>query len=64
MGSTTTPGRVWKGHHLPGHMGNHRVTIQNLKVVKIDPQNNLLLVEGGVPGKKNSYVVINKAKKK
>ena len=64
MGSTTTPGRVWKGHHLPGHMGNHRATIQNLKVVKIDPQNNLLLVEGSVPGKKNSYVVINKAKKK
>lgn len=64
MGSTTTPGRVWKGHHLPGHMGNHRTTTQNLKVVKIDAQNNILLVEGSVPGSKNSYVIIKKAKKK
>ena len=64
LGSTTTPGRVWKGHHLPGHMGNHRVTTQNLKVVKVDPENNLLLVKGAVPGHKNSYVIIKKAKKK
>lgn len=64
IGSTTSPGRVWKGHHLPGHMGNHRVTLQNLKVVKTDPENNLLLVKGAVPGKRNSYVIIRKAKKK
>ncbi len=64
IGSTTTPGRVWKGHHLPGHMGNHRTTTQNLKVVKIDAENNILLVEGSVPGNKNSYVIIKKAKKK
>jgi large subunit ribosomal protein L3 len=64
IGSTTSPGRVWKGHHLPGHMGNHRVTLQNLKVVKTDPENNLLLVKGAVPGKRNSYVIIKKAKKK
>jgi len=64
MGSTTTPGRVWKGHHLPGHMGNHRTTIQNLKVIKIDAENNLILIEGSVPGNKNSYVVIRTAKKK
>jgi len=64
IGSTTTPGRVWKGHHLPGHMGAKRVTIQNLRVVKIDPQNNLLLVKGAVPGHKNSYLMIRKAKKK
>lgn len=64
IGSTTSPGRVWKGHHLPGHMGNHRVTLQNLKVVKTDPENNLLLVKGAVPGKRNSYVMIRKATKK
>jgi len=64
IGSTTTPGRVWKGHHLPGHMGAKRRTIQNLKVIKIDPQNNLLLVNGAVPGHKNSYLIIRKAKKK
>jgi large subunit ribosomal protein L3 len=45
-------------------MGARRVTIQNLKVVKVDPQNNILLVEGAVPGKANSYLFINQAKKK
>jgi large subunit ribosomal protein L3 len=64
IGSTTTPGRVWKGHHLPGHMGAARVTTQNLRVVKVDAENNLLLVKGSVPGYKNSYLVIKKAKKK
>ncbi len=64
IGSTTTPGRVWKGHHLPGHMGNIQVTTQNLRVVKVDPNNNLLVIKGAVPGPKNSYVIIKKAKKK
>lgn len=64
IGSTTTPGRVWKGHHLPGHMGAARVTVQNLKVVKIDAQNNLLLIKGAIPGHKNGYVIIRRAKKK
>lgn len=64
MGSTTTPGRVWKGHHLPGHMGARRTTIQNLRIVKVDTENNLLLVRGAVPGNKNSYLIIRKAKKK
>lgn len=64
IGSSTTPGRVWKGHHMPGHMGACRVTLQNLRVVKVDPQNNLLLVNGAVPGHKNSYLIIRKAKKK
>jgi len=64
IGSTTTPGRVWKGHHLPGHMGAARVTLQNLRVVKIDLENNLLTVKGAVPGCKNSYLVIRQAKKK
>jgi large subunit ribosomal protein L3 len=64
LGSSTTPGRVWKGHHLPGHMGDHRVTLQNLRIIKVDAQNNLLLIKGAVPGCKNSYLVIKKAKKK
>jgi large subunit ribosomal protein L3 len=64
IGSSTTPGRVWKGHHLPGHMGNCKVTLQNLQVVKVDLQNNLLLVKGAVAGSKDSYLIIKKAKKK
>ncbi|MDD5565548.1 MAG: 50S ribosomal protein L3 [Candidatus Omnitrophica bacterium] len=64
LGSSTTPGRVWKGHHLPGHMGNIRVTTQNLRVVKVDAANNLLLIKGSVPGHKNTYLMIRKAKKK
>jgi len=64
IGSSTTPGRVFKGHHLPGHMGDARVTLQNLKVVKVDTQNNLLMVKGAVPGCKNGYLIIRKAKKK
>jgi len=64
IGSSTTPGRVYRGHHMPGHMGNKNVTIQNLKVIKVDLEKNLLLVEGGVPGHKNGYLVITKALKK
>lgn len=64
IGSTTTPGRVFRGHHMPGHMGDERVTVQNLKIVRVDSNNNLLLVEGAVPGHKNSYLIIKKAKKK
>lgn len=64
MGSSTSPGRVWKGHHLPGHMGACQATLENLKVIKVDVENNLLAVEGGVPGFKNGYLVIKKAKKK
>jgi len=64
VGSTTTPGRVWKGHHMAGHMGAIRVTTQNLKVIKIDAENNILLVKGSVPGFKNGYVIVKKALKK
>ena len=62
-GSTTTPGRVFRGHHQAGHMGNSRETTQNLLVVRADPENNILLVKGSVPGHKNSYVMIRTAKK-
>ncbi len=64
IGSSTTPGRVFKGHHLPGHMGNARVTVQNLKVAAIDAESNLILVTGAVPGPKNGLVLIRSAKKK
>ena len=56
-------GRVTKGHHLPGHMGVDRVTIQNLEILKVDKENNLLVVKGAVPGHKNSYLMVKEAKK-
>lgn len=64
IGSTTSPGRVFKGHHLAGHMGDCRYTAQNLKVVKIDTATNIMMVEGAVSGYNNGYVMIRKAKKK
>lgn len=64
IGSSTTPGRVFRGHHMPGHMGNEKVTVQNLKIIRVDLANNVLLVEGAIPGHKNGYIVITKAKKK
>jgi large subunit ribosomal protein L3 len=64
IGSSTTPGRVFRGHHMPGHMGASRVTTQNLMVVKVDTVNNLLVGKGAVPGHNNSYCIIRKAKKK
>ena len=64
IGSTTFPGRVIKGHHLPGHMGAARVTIQNLRVMKIDPQANLLIIEGAVPGPERQLLTVKKSTKK
>ncbi|MBM3252003.1 MAG: 50S ribosomal protein L3 [Candidatus Omnitrophica bacterium] len=64
IGSSSDPSRVFKGHHLPGHMGAQRVTVQNLKVIKTDAENNIILVKGAVPGHRNSLLVINFAKKK
>lgn len=63
-GSSAAPSRVFRGHHQAGHMGVDKVTVQNLKVVKADIEKNLLLLEGAVPGAKNNYLVIRKAKKK
>ena len=63
MGSTSTPGRVFKGKKLPGHMGNVTVTIQNLKVVKIDLDKNCILVKGSVPGNKGAILKIKDATK-
>ncbi len=64
IGASAFPSRVFKGHHLPGHMGNQRITVQNLEVIKVDKENNLLVVKGSVPGHKNSYLLIKKSKKK
>ena len=58
MGSTSTPGRVFKGKKLPGHMGRVTVTIQNLDVVKIDMDKNVILVKGSVPGCKGAILKI------
>jgi large subunit ribosomal protein L3 len=62
-GSTTTPGRVYKGARGPGHMGDDRVTSQNLKIVLIDADRNLLGVRGAVPGAKGSIVIIKGVRK-
>jgi large subunit ribosomal protein L3 len=56
--------RVPKGKKLPGHMGNSRVTLQNLLIVKVDSELNVILVKGSIPGPKNSYVTISSALKK
>jgi large subunit ribosomal protein L3 len=62
-GSTTTPGRVFKGMRGPGHMGSERVTAQNLRVVLVDAERNLLGVHGAVPGPKGGMVTIREARK-
>ena len=61
IGASSFPSRVVKGMRMAGHMGADRVTVRNLKVLKVDADNNLLLVEGAVPGGPNSIVVIRKA---
>lgn len=64
IGAATDPGRTFKGKRMPGHYGNERVTVQNLKVVDVKPEANLLLVKGAVPGAVNSILLIREAKKK
>lgn len=60
IGAGTDPGRVLKGKGLPGRMGEERVTVRNLQVVKVDPESNLLLVEGAVPGARRGWLIIRK----
>lgn len=64
IGNRLTPGRVIKGRKMAGQMGNKQVTVQNLKIVEIDEEQNLIMVQGGVPGAVNSYVTIRYAAKK
>ncbi|HEY40388.1 MAG TPA: 50S ribosomal protein L3 [Dehalococcoidia bacterium] len=63
IGATTTPGRVFKGTRMAGRMGGEQVTARNLEVVKADPECNLLLVKGAVPGSKNGLLLIKKSSK-
>ena len=60
IGASAYPSRVFKGMRMAGRMGNEKVTVQNLKVVKIIPDKNLLIVKGSVPGHKKSYLIIKK----
>jgi large subunit ribosomal protein L3 len=62
-GAGTTPGRVYKGQRGPGHMGDDRVTVQNLKIVLVDAERNLIAVHGAVPGSKGGLVIIKEARK-
>ena len=63
IGATTTPGRVFKGKKMPGHMGSRKVTSQNVEVMLVDVENNLIGVNGSVPGPKGGLVVIKEARK-
>ena len=63
MGACSAPGRVMKGKKLPGHMGVVKVTIQNLEVVKVDAENDLILIKGAIPGNKGGLVTIRNSVK-
>lgn len=60
IGQGTTPGKVWKGKKMPGHMGDKRVTVKGLTVMRIDTERNLLFIKGAVPGGSNGFVLIRK----
>ena len=64
IGNRSTPGRVWKNMGMPGHMGDDRVTVQNLRIAQVRPEENIILICGAVPGSNGSYVVVRPAKKK
>ena len=61
IGQCSTPSRVHKGVKMPGHMGDERVTVKNLQVVRVDEEQNLILVRGAVPGAKNGFVIVRMA---
>lgn len=63
IGASASPGRIWKGTRMAGHMGGDRVTVCGLEVVQTDPERNLLLVKGAVPGNKNGLLMIRKSRK-
>jgi large subunit ribosomal protein L3 len=63
MGANSFPGRIFKGKKMPGHMGNEKVTVQNLAVVKVDGDRNLLLVKGAVPGPKGALLTVRETVK-
>jgi len=61
IGATTSPGRVLKGKHMAGHMGSNQVTVRHLEVFEADPDRNLLLIKGAVPGARNGLLLIRKS---
>ena len=63
IGQSAWPAKVFKGIKLPGHMGDARVTVKNLKVVKVDEENHLLYIKGAVPGARDGYLMIRRAKR-
>lgn len=63
IGQCQTPGRVWKGKKMAGHMGSERVTVQSLEIVRVDSERNLILIKGAVPGATGSRVVVQPAMK-
>ncbi len=63
LGASTLPARVFKGRKMPGRMGGDRVTVQGLELVRVDPERNLLLIKGSVPGVRGSYVIIRSSVK-
>ena len=63
-GNRMSPAKVWKGKKMPGHLGNEQVTIKNLKVVDIDPTDNVICVKGAIPGFSGRDVLIKTAKRK
>ena len=62
-GACSSPSRVFKGKGMPGHMGHVKATVQNLEIVRVDAENNLLLIKGAVPGPKKSLVTIKESVK-
>ena len=63
IGNRSTPGRIWKNMGMPGHMGDERITVQNLTVVQVRPEEGVILISGAVPGANGSYLVVRPAKK-
>ena len=61
IGNRSTPGRVWKNMGMPGHLGDERVTVQNLKVVQVRPEEGVILISGAVPGANGGYVIVRPA---
>ena len=64
IGNRSTPGRIWKNMGMPGHMGDERVTVQNLRVLQVRESDKVILISGAVPGANGSYVVVRPALKK
>jgi len=63
IGCRSTPGRIWKNKSMPGHMGDDRITVQNLQIVQVRDEEQILLIRGAIPGAKGGYVVVRPAKK-